>query len=265
MKNYLEINRQSWNAKVEPHMKSKFYDVESFIKGRNSIPENDRKLLGDISGKSVLHLQCHFGQDSVSLSRMGAEVTGADISDLAIEAAENLAKTCGTDTHFVCSDLYHLPSKLSGSFDIVYTSYGVIGWLPDLEKWAAVISHFLKPGGKLVFAEFHPFVWMYDDFFDHIEYSYFNEKPIVETVQGTYANPDAEIIQEYVMWNHPTSDVLNAVVRNGLEILSFDEFCYSPFPCFKDVEEVDKGKFLLSKFGNKMPVTFALCAVKKEA
>ena len=159
MKNYLEINRKSWNAKVEPHLKSDFYFVDEFLNGKTSLNSIELEILGDVSGKEILHLQCHFGQDSISLSRMGAKVTGIDLSDKAIEAAQDLAQKCGTDTSFLVSDVYELPKILDKKFDIVYTSYGTIGWLPDLEKWAEVISHFLKPGGKFVFVEFHPFVW----------------------------------------------------------------------------------------------------------
>ena len=132
MKNYLEINRKSWNAKVEPHLKSDFYFVDEFLNGRTSLNSIELEILGDVSGKEILHLQCHFGQDSISLSRMGAKVTGIDLSDKSIEAAKDLAQKCGTDTRFLVSDVYALPEVLDQKFDIVYTSYRTIGWLPDL-------------------------------------------------------------------------------------------------------------------------------------
>ena len=134
MENYLDINRKSWNAKVEPHLKSDFYFVDEFLEGRTSLNSIELEILGDVSGKEILHLQCHFGQDSISLSRMGAKVTGIDLSDKAIEAAQDLAQKCGTDTRFLVSDVYELPKVLAEKFDIVYTSYGTIGWLPNLEK-----------------------------------------------------------------------------------------------------------------------------------
>lgn len=146
MENYLDINRNSWNARVEPHLKSDFYFLEDFIKGRNSLNSIELDLLGDVKGKSILHLQCHFGQDSISLSRMGAKVTGIDLSDKAIDAAEDLARKCGTDTKFICSDVYNLPTVLKEEYDIVFTSYGTIGWLPDLDQWADVVSHIFETG-----------------------------------------------------------------------------------------------------------------------
>ena len=263
MQNYLDINRKSWNAKVAPHLKSDFYFVEEFLKGRTSLNSIELDLLGDINGKEILHLQCHFGQDSISLSRMGAKVTGIDLSDQAIEAAKDLAQQCGTDTEFVVSDVYELPKVLDGKFDIVYTSYGTIGWLPDLEKWAGVISHFLKPGGKLVFVEFHPVIWMFDDDFTHVKYSYFNEKPIVETYEGTYADQSAELVQEYVMWNHPTSEVLGSLLKENLVLQSFEEYDWSPYACFRHNEEFEKGKYRIPQLGNRVPHVFSLVAEKE--
>jgi SAM-dependent methyltransferase len=265
MENYLEINKNSWNAKVEPHLKSDFYFVDEFLKGKSSLNSIELALLGDVAGKRILHLQCHFGQDSISLSRLGAEVTGIDLSDKAIEAAKDFALQCGTDTKFICSDVYDLPNLLGEKFDLVFTSYGTIGWLPDLEKWADVINHFLKPEGKFIMAEFHPVVWLFDDEFEGVKYNYFNEKPIVETYEGTYADFEAEIVQDYVMWNHPLADVLQNLIKNDLEIKSFQEFDWSPYPCFKHVEEFEKGKWRISKFGNKIPLVYALEAQKKSS
>lgn len=263
MENYLEINKNSWNAKVDPHLKSDFYFVEEFLQGRSSLNAIELALLGDIKGKTILHLQCHFGQDSISLSRMGADVTGVDLSDKAIETGKDLAQKCGTDTQFINSDVYSLPDILDQKFDIVYTSYGVVGWLPDLDKWAGVISHFLKPGGKFIMAEFHPVVWMFDDDFTKVAYNYFNEKPIVETYEGTYADQSADIVQEYVMWNHSLAEVLQNLISHEIEPEVFQEFDWSPYPCFRHVEEFEKGKWRIPQFGNKIPMVYALAGKKK--
>ena len=169
--NYININRESWNNKTEIHLKSEFYDVDNFIKGQTSLNSIELDLLGDISGKSILHLQCHFGQDSISLSRLGAKVTGVDLSDKAIESAKKFAKETNADATFICCDIYDLSNHLDQQFDIVFTSYGTIGWLPDLDKWAKIVSKFLKPNGQFVFAEFHPVVWMFDDNFENIKYN----------------------------------------------------------------------------------------------
>jgi 2-polyprenyl-3-methyl-5-hydroxy-6-metoxy-1,4-benzoquinol methylase len=265
MENYLEINKNSWNAKVEPHLKSDFYFVDEFLKGRTSLNSIELELLGDIKDKNILHLQCHFGQDSISLSRMGAKVTGIDLSDKAIEAAKDLAQKIGADTEFICTDLYNLPNVLDQKFDIVFTSYGTIGWLPDLSKWAKIINHFLRPDGKFVMAEFHPVVWMFDDDFEGVKYNYFNEKPIIETYEVTYADQSADIVQDYVMWNHSLAEVLQNLIENNLQIENFKEFDWSPYPCFRHVEEFEKGKWRIPQFGNKIPLVFAIRAQKKSS
>lgn len=261
--NYIEINRNAWNNKVGHHLKSDFYFVDEFVAGRTSLNSIELELLGDIKDKKVLHLQCHFGQDSISLSRMGAIVTGIDLSDKAIEAAAELASKCKTKTRFVVSNVYELPELLDGKFDIVYTSYGTIGWLPDLDKWANVISHFLIPGGRFIFVEFHPFVWMFDDDFTHIQYSYFNEEAISETYEGTYADKSAELVQQEVSWNHPTSEVFTSLINANMELLSFREYNWSPYACFRHNEEFEAGKFRIPQLGGKAPHIFSLVAQKK--
>ncbi|HLU86806.1 MAG TPA: class I SAM-dependent methyltransferase [Taishania sp.] len=133
---YISVNKQAWNDQVDIHLKSDFYDLKGFIQGNTSLKEIELPLLGDISGKSILHLQCHFGQDTISLQRMGASATGVDFSDKAIEAAKQLNSQLNLKTQFICCDVYELPKLLNQQFDIVFTSYGTIGWLPDLDKWA---------------------------------------------------------------------------------------------------------------------------------
>jgi ubiquinone/menaquinone biosynthesis C-methylase UbiE len=261
--NYIEINKQSWNGRVDSHLKSDFYGVEDFIKGKTSLQEIELNLLGDIKNKSILHLQCHFGQDTISLSRMGAKATGVDLSDKAIESAKELNATTKTDASFICCNVYDLPQHLSQQFDIVYTSYGTIGWLPDLDKWAEVFSRFLKPGGKFIFVEFHPVVWMFDDNFKEIGHNYFNTGAIVESETGTYADRNANIKQEYVMWNHSMAEVINNLIKHNLEINSFDEFDYSPYNCFKETTEFASGKFRIKHLDNKIPMVYAIVATKK--
>lgn len=260
--NYLEINRQSWNNRTDSHLKSDFYDMNGFLKGNTSLNSIELELLGDISGKSVLHLQCHFGQDTISLSRMGAKATGIDLSDKAIENALQISKDTGSDTRFICCDVYDLPNHLDGQFDMVYTSYGTIGWLPDLDLWAKVISKFLKPDGRLVFVEFHPVVWMFDDNFETIFYRYFNSGAIIESESGTYADKTADITQDYVMWNHSMSEVVNSLIRNGLSLNTLEEYDYSPYNCFNKTIEYEPKKFRIEHLGDKIPMVYAVVATK---
>ena len=261
--NYLDINRHSWNNRTEAHIKSEFYGMEQFLQGKTSLQNIELNLLGNVEGKAVLHLQCHFGQDSISLSRMGAQVTGVDLSDKAIARAKSIARETQANVEFICCDLYALPANLNKQFDVVFTSYGTIGWLPNLDKWAAVISRFLKPGGQFVFVEFHPVVWMFDDDFEKIGYRYFNSGAIVETENGTYADRSANIEQQSVTWNHSISEVLNSLIKNGLEINAFDEFDYSTYNCFKHTVEFEPGKYRIKHLDNKIPMLFSLRATKK--
>lgn len=263
MNNYLEINRQSWNKRTDAHLKSEFYDMEGFLKGKSSLNDIELKLLGDIKGKSILHLQCHFGQDTISLSRLGAKATGVDLSDKAIESAQKITAETQSDTQFVCCDIYNLTNHLDSEFDIVFTSYGTIGWLPDLDKWAKIISRFLKPGGRFVFVEFHPVVWMFDNDFEKIFYRYFNSGAIIETESGTYADKTADITQEYITWNHSLSEVINSLIQNNLEINSLNEYDYSPYNCFNKTIEPEPQKYRIEHLGDKIPMVYSVVATKK--
>lgn len=259
-KEYLDINKKSWNAKTEIHLNSDFYDVAGFLAGKSSLNDIELNLLGDVSGKKILHLQCHFGQDSLSLARLGAHVTGVDLSDKAIESARQLSEKMATPATFICCDVFDLPNHLDEKFDIVFTSYGTIGWLPDLGKWANIVQRFLKPEGKFVFVEFHPVLWMFDDDFKSVAYNYCNSGPIVETLSGTYAEKEAPISQQYVMWNHGISEVVNSLIKNNLRINSLTEFDYSPYNCFRHTIEFEPKKFRIEHFGNKIPMVYAIVA-----
>jgi 2-polyprenyl-3-methyl-5-hydroxy-6-metoxy-1,4-benzoquinol methylase len=263
MMDYLSINKKLWNDKTSVHYQSDFYDVKSFIKGKDSLNPIEIELLGDISGKSVLHLQCHFGMDSISLARRGARVTGIDLSDESIKRARELNEKSGTKVDFILSDVYSLPQNLDKQFDIVFTSYGTVGWLPDMNKWADVIRHFLKPDGKFIMVEFHPVLWMFDDYFKEITYKYMDADPIIEELKGTYANREASLKNQSVSWNHGLARVIDALLKKGLVIDGFQEYDYSPYDCFYNTIEVDKGKYQIRGLEGKIPMLYTVSAVKK--
>lgn len=262
--NYLEVNRDSWNRRTAVHLDSAFYDLPAFLQGKSSLNDIELDLLPDLRGKSLLHLQCHFGQDTLSLARMGAQVTGIDLSDQAIAAARNLSNQLNLPANFVCTDVYSTPEVLQQHFDLVFTSYGTIGWLPDLDRWARVVSRMLKPGGTFVFVEFHPVVWMFDDAFTHFRYAYFNEGVLMETESGTYADRQADMQLDYHYWNHSLEEVLGSLLHHGLQLTNFREYNYSPYNCFQGTEEFEPGKFRIQSLGNKIPMVFALTARKPE-
>ncbi len=262
--NYIEKNKAAWNSRTDYHIDSAFYDLDGFLKGQNSLNAIELKLLGDIKDKSILHLQCHFGQDTISLGRLGAKVTGVDLSDNAIKKAVDLAGKTNIDARFICCDIYDLPQHLDEQFDIVFSSYGTIGWFPDLDKWASIISKYLNPGGEFIFAEFHPVVWMFDNDFEKIAYSYAKGDPIIETEQGTYADKSAPIATEMITWNHGIGEVLTSLLKHGLSINSFEEFDYSPYNCFNKTIEFEPKKFRIAHLENKIPMVYALSAVKNK-
>ena len=158
----LETNRNNWNERTPVHAASDFYDLEGFKAGHITLTDIERREVGDVSGKTLLHLQCHFGQDTMSWSRLGAIATGVDFSDAAIELAQSLNDDLGLTARFIHSNIYDLPDALDERFDIVFTSYGVLNWLPDLDRWAKVIYKFLKPSGTFYIIEFHPFADVFE-------------------------------------------------------------------------------------------------------
>lgn len=256
-----DANRTAWNARAQLHVGSKFYDVEGFVAGKNSLTTLELELLGDVRGKKILHLQCHFGQDTLSMARMGAVVTGLDISDTAITEARKLAERCGLKSEWVTSNVINHRAELDGKFDVVFTSYGTIGWLPDLKPWAANIVRYLKPGGRFVFAEFHPVVWMFDNDFKTVAYSYFNREMIVEEEKGSYADREATIKLASYSWNHGLGEVLGELLNAGLRIDRFEELDGSPHDCFNNTVKGADGLFRIAGMEGKLPMVYALTAI----
>ncbi|TGE29211.1 class I SAM-dependent methyltransferase [Hymenobacter metallicola] len=261
---YLDLNRALWNARTGPHLASEFYAVEAFKAGSTSLNSIELALLGDVAGLRILHLQCHFGQDTLSLARLGARVTGVDLSDAAIAAARRLSAEIGVAAEFICCDVHDLPQYLSqeAQFDVVYMTYGVLNWWPDLQPWAALVHRYLRPGGRLLLVEFHPVVWMFDNEFTRLEYSYFNTGPIEETETGTYADLSAGIVHQSVTWNHSLSEVLGSLLRQGLALTSFAEYDFSPYNCFAHTVAQPDGTFRIGPLGEKAPLVYSVVATK---
>jgi 2-polyprenyl-3-methyl-5-hydroxy-6-metoxy-1,4-benzoquinol methylase len=260
---YFEANRNLWNQRTAVHKDSSFYNLAGFKKGETILTPIELNELGDVNGKSLLHLQCHFGMDSLNWARLGATVTGVDLSDKAIEEAKLLNDELGLNAKFICCNVYDLEQHLDEQFDIVFASYGVVGWLPDLDKWATIISKYIKPGGIFYLAEFHPVVWMFDDEFTHIQYSYENRELIVTENDGSYTDRKATITGKEYSWNHSLSEVLNALIKSGLKIELFNEFMYSPYPCFRNTVQGEDGKWYIKGMEGKIPMVYSVKAVKQ--
>lgn len=260
---FFEANRQLWNQRTTEHRDSAFYNRAGFLKGERVLTQIELSELGDIKGKTLLHLQCHFGMDTLDLSRMGAEVTGVDLSDEAIRQAKQLNEEMGANARFICSNVYDLEQHLEETFDLVFTSYGTIGWLPDLDKWAGLIARYLKPGGQFYIAEFHPVLWMFDDEFTRIQYAYENREVIIVENQGTYTDRNADIKGKEYSWNHSISEVLNALIRAGLKPEFFNEHMFSPYNCFRNMIETSAGRWEIKGMEGKLPMVYSLLAIKQ--
>ncbi len=258
MNNYFISNQKLWNNNVPHHAKSDFYQMEAFKKGANTLKAIELDALGDVSGKRILHLQCHFGQDSLSFARMGAKVTGVDFSEKAIQLARELNQELNLDANFVYSNVLELPQNLEGQFDIVFTSYGVICWLDNLNKWAEVINHFLVPGGTFYIAEFHPMLMMFN-FDEHkMKYDYFNQgNPYLEIAEGSYANDDTSVKNDEYTWSHSIHEIMTPLIQQGLIVEDFQEFPYSPYDCFADMKKVGEDQFVYN-FPVAIPHIFSL-------
>jgi SAM-dependent methyltransferase len=263
MNEYLEKNRSLWDGWTRLHAPSEFYDVEGFKAGRSSLKHLELEEVGDVRGRSLLHLQCHFGQDTLSWARLGAQVTGADFSDEAINLARSLAAELDIPARFVRSNVYDLPAALDERFDIVFTSYGVLAWLPDLNRWAEVVAHFLKPGGFFYIAEFHPLFEMLDDDGARFGYPYFpTSRPLELRATDSYAARDvADFEHDEYNWPHPLSDVINAVLGAGLRLEYIHEFDYVwHAAAYTFVEEFEPGKGRVRGPMGLLPHMFSLRA-----
>jgi SAM-dependent methyltransferase len=266
MDKYLQQNKANWNEITPLHERSEFYDVAGFKAGKCTLQPIELEEIGDVAGKSLLHLQCHFGMDTLSWGRRGAKATGVDFSDAAIKLARQLSKETGIKADFICSDIYKLPEIHKKKYDIVFTSYGVLCWLPDLTKWAEIIAHFLKPGGFFYIVEGHPFMTVFDNSVTatrlNVTQSYFhNPEPIQWEPEGDYADPTVIASHGSYEWTHSLGDISNALIGAGLKIEFLHEF---PFCCYKAMPFMQKGKDGWWRLeGDKIPLTFSLKAIKE--
>ena len=261
---YFEANKELWNNKTDIHIESEFYNNESFLSGRNSLNDIELEYLKDIKGKKVLHIQCHFGQDSISLARMGAEVTATDISDKAINAARRFNDACGTDVTFIETDTYNIGNHITEKFDIVFMSYGVTCWLPSVDRLAEIVVERLNPGGRMICAEFHPMLFTFDFDTDKISYSYYNAHVYEEEVEGTYAQNDGKALRgkEY-FWQHSLEELSMPYIKRGMKLSAFREYYYSPYNIFDSMKEVEKGKFVYGEFTYPIPHIYLFEFVKE--
>lgn len=254
---YFEMNRLAWDQRARVHVDSAFYDVAGFLGGKTSLREIELAELTGVKGKRLLHLQCHFGLDTLSWARLGALCTGVDISPVAIEQARGLAARAGLEAEFVCSDVYGFRPSRPGAWDIVFTSYGAICWLPNLERWAEVVASNLAAGGTFYMVEFHPI-------YDLIAgYSYFNTGIPDVDESGTYTENGSAAVAKMAVWPHPMADVVNALLGAGIRIERLSEFPFSPYNCFEGLVEREPGRFYLRHGEHDVPLVYSVAGTKR--
>jgi SAM-dependent methyltransferase len=256
-----------WDESVPLHVASRDYDVPRFKKGWIPIRPLEIGLVGPVRGCSLLHLQCHFGMDTLSWARRGAQVTGVDFSPSAIAAARKLAREVGLDARFVESDVYAATRKLRGRFDVVYTGKGALCWLPDLANWARTVAHLLKPGGRFFFLEDHPIAELFENERTTREFlllnRYFAQEALRDESDGTYAVPEAKMRNALSFaWIHPISLVLTALIDSGLRIDSIAEYRYSYWRRFPFMRRGPDGWWHLTKGDGALPMMYSVLARK---
>ena len=266
-------NRKLWDAWTAVHTAGSFYDVERFRRDPQDIRIEpwERQEVGEVDGKTLLHVQCHFGLDTLSWARLGAQVTGVDFSQAAIAFARELAAETGLAqvSRFVLSNVYDLPGPLAGEvFDVVYTSPGSLGWLPDVERWAEIVSSLVKPGGVFYLHEGHPMLWVVADEQReandlHLAFDYWTGDVITVPVEGSYADRTAEVDAEWEHgWNHSLGEVVTSLARRGLRIELLDEKRTVSWPVDWLVELESGGYGFPPGQPGSMPLMYSLRARK---
>ena len=266
MDEYLKANQKLWNEWTGEHEKSPFYDVEGFKAGRERLKSIELAEVGEVPGKTLLHLQCHFGLDSLAWARHGAVVTGVDLSDQSITLAQSLSRELGIPATFICSDILALPNVLDDQFDIVFTSYGILHWLRDLRRWAQVIEHFLKPGGFFYIVEDHPFMRVFRSDSDQgikVDNPYFfSEAPYKAETEGSYATDFQGKKRTYYMWDHSLGEVINSLIEVGLRIEFLHEFPFALRAKFPTMVRGEDGYWRFTREHHMIPLLFSLKASK---
>jgi len=269
LRTLLNRDRQHWDGWSLLHHRPGLRTLEGFRAGQSSLLPVEREELGDVSGRSLLHLQCGYGMDALCWSRLGAHVTGVDFSNKAVEIATALNGELKMDARFVHSSIYELDKHLQGQFDIAVASYGVLYWVPGLEQWAQVAARFLKPGGTLLIVDEHPMALMYRGDLAGIKRPYFfHDDPLALLALsqdrdngGDNAARNGSL--EDHGWVHPLGDLVNALVRHGLAVASLKEYPFMAYQRFEQMEQGPDGYWRFADKSELVPLLFSLKAVKR--
>jgi SAM-dependent methyltransferase len=274
VEDYAELNRASWDERAPAHAASRDYAVDRFATDPGHLSEVvrfDLPLLGDIAGLRGVHLQCHIGTDTVSLARLGADMTGLDFSPASLVEARRIAGLAGADVRFVEAEVYDAAGALGPEpFDLVYTGIGALGWLPDIARWARVVAGLLRPGGRLFIREGHPMLWALDDPRPDgllaVEYPYFErEEPMVFDEGGTYVETEVVFTHNRTHeWNHGLGEIVTALMNAGMGLTGLVEHDSVPWDALPgQMERIGGGEWRLADRPWRLPHTYTLQAVRR--
>ncbi len=270
---YRSINHANWESRVPVHAASAGYRLDRYIAEPDllsEVVEFDRALLGDVTGLDVVHLQCHMGNDSLSLARLGAKVIGLDFSGAALDQARRVSAAGGPHVDYVEADVYDAPDALGRDrFDLVYTGIGALCWLPSVARWAEVVAALLKPGGELFIREGHPVLWALDDprpdLLPVLEFPYFETEGVPFTEEQTYVDQDEPLTAPAIVhFNHGLAEIFNALWSAGMEITLFEEHSTVPWNAMGDaMHDIGGGEYQLIDRPERLPCTYTLRARKR--
>lgn len=267
MTDYIDTNRANWDDRVPIHVASRFYDVEQWLRKQPGPRKWELDVLGEVSGLDVVHLQCHFGLDTLALANAGARVTGLDFSGAAIADARSLAERAGLAdrARFVEADVLQAAEALSPErYDLVYVSLGALCWLPSVRQWAAQVATILRPGGRLYLHDGHPLTWALADDDLRVEHSYFEElEPYASDVDGTYTDGEARLTKTRTYeWNHSLGEIVTAVLDQGLCIVKLAEHDWTVWQRFPWLLEMADHRWETPPGRPRVPLTFTLLATR---
>ncbi len=263
----LAANLRNWDERVSVHMASRFYDVDRWVATRPGPRPREIEALGDVSGLDLVHLQCHFGLDTLAWADAGAKVTGLDFSAQAIRAAQDLAVRAGLEDRstFVCADVYEAADVLGpGTFDVVYVSLGALHWLPSVDRWADQVAALARPGGRLYLHEIHPFAWSLADDSPTVAYTYFEEaEPFADDSELTYTDAERPLanVRTY-QWNHSIGELVMALVTRGMHIDLLVEHDWTVNQQFPWLIESTPRQWSAPPGLPRMPLTYTLVATR---
>lgn len=257
-------NKNSWDLRTSVHFNSNFYDVSGFLKGKCTLNQLERDLIPNLLGKRLLHLQCHFGLDTLSWSRLGAITTGVDFSKCAIKMAKKLSEITKIPARFIEADVQNLKPWITPcTYDVAITSYGVLCWIADLKSWACSIEHALNKGGRFILVEFHPILEVFYPGKISGSLRYFpNNQTVATRTQGTYTDPNASIEYIEYRWQHSISEIITALMNVGLSLVDFKEYPFSPYKVFPDLDSQVNGYWISSKNKDRIPYLYSVIVEK---